>query len=142
MVESEISQIFGISKETLKCVVSNKHRNDIASRTGDAWESLATFIGVSPEDVHDIKEEYRKPLDRRLAMMRRWHELWGSEASYRRLVEGLRQIGRRDLIELFKQDTQLRPSESHLIQDKESVGPSDTCAVVYSVIILMLFLAL
>ena len=46
MAESEASQIFGISDETLKCVVSNKHRNDIASKIGDAWESLATFIGV------------------------------------------------------------------------------------------------
>lgn len=73
MAEPETSQTFGISKEILKCVVSNKHRNDTASRIGDAWESLATFIGVPPEDVHDIKEEYRKPLDRRLAMMRRWH---------------------------------------------------------------------
>jgi hypothetical protein len=25
-----------------------------------------------------------------IAMMRRWHELWGSEATYLRLVEGLR----------------------------------------------------
>lgn len=45
------------------------------------------------------KDEYRKPLDRRLAMMRRWHKLWGSEATYLRLIKGLRQIGRRDLID-------------------------------------------
>ena len=112
MAESEVSQTFGISKETLKCVVSDKYSNKIAKRVHDAWESLATFIGIPHEDVHDIKEEYRKPLDRRLAMMRRWHELWGSEATYLRLVEGLRQIGRRDLIELLKQDTQLQPSAS------------------------------
>ena len=52
-----------------------------------------------PEDVDDIKDKYREPLVRRLAMMRRWHELWGKEATYLRLIEGLRQIGRRDLIE-------------------------------------------
>ena len=45
------------------------------------------------------KDEYRKPLDRRLAMMRRWHKLWGSEATYLRLIKGLRHIGRRDLID-------------------------------------------
>ena len=113
MVEPEASQTFGIRKETLKCVVSDKHRNEIAKRVGDAWESLATFIGVSNVDVDDIKEKYVQPLDRRLAMMRRWHELWGSEATYQRLVEGLRQIGRRDLIEFLKQKTQL-PSASGL----------------------------
>ena len=105
MAVPEVSQIFGMGEETLKCVVSAKHRNDIASRVGDAWESLATFINISSVDVDDIKEKYEEPLDMRLAMMRRWHELWGSEATYFRLVEGLRQIGRRDLIELLKQKT-------------------------------------
>jgi hypothetical protein len=106
MAETEASQTFGISKETLKCVVSNKQRNEIAKRVGDDWESLATFIGVPPEDVDDIKDEYRKPMARRLAMMRKWHRLWGSEATYLRLLEGLRQIGRRDLIESLKQKMQ------------------------------------
>ena len=32
-------------------------------------------------------------------MMRRWHELTGKEATYLRLIEGLRQIGKKDLIE-------------------------------------------
>jgi archaellum biogenesis ATPase FlaH len=112
MAEPEFSQTFGISKETLKCVVSDKHRNEIAKRVGGTWESLATFIGVTSGEVDDIKEKYVEPLDRRLAMMRRWHELWGSEATYLRLVEGLRQIGRRDLIELIDQNTQLWPSAS------------------------------
>ena len=107
MAEPEASQTFGISEETLKCVVSSKHRKEIAKRVGDDWESLATFIDISSVDVDDIKEKYEEPLDRRLAMMRRWHELWGSEATYLRLVEGLRQIGRRDLIEFLKQKTHL-----------------------------------
>lgn len=32
-------------------------------------------------------------------MMRRWYELWGTRATYLRLLKGLRQIGRRDLID-------------------------------------------
>ena len=32
-------------------------------------------------------------------MMRRWHELLGEEATYLRLIEGLRQIGRKNLIQ-------------------------------------------
>ena len=91
----------GASKETLKISVIEDHRNEIARDIGKDWESLAIFIGVPNVDVDDIKEEYREPLDRRLAMMRRWHELWGSEATYLKLIEGLRQIGRRDLIEFL-----------------------------------------
>ena len=90
---------YGVTKKTLEHAVSVGHRNEIAKRIGGDWESLATFIGVPPGDIDDIRDVYRKPLDKRLAMMRRWHELWGSEATYLTLLEGLRQIGRRDLIE-------------------------------------------
>ena len=63
MAKPEASQTFGISLEKLKGVVSDKHRNEIAKKVGGDWESLATFIGVSSEEVDDIKEEYRKPMD-------------------------------------------------------------------------------
>ena len=98
-----VLRVSGASKETLKISVIEDHRNEIARLVGKDWESLATFIGVPNVDVDDIKKEYREPLDRRLAMMRRWHELWGSEATYLRLVEGFQKIGRRDLIELVVQ---------------------------------------
>ena len=94
-------QTHGVRRETLKCVVSEEHRNEIAKKIGGDWESLATFIGVPSVEVDDIKEKCREPLDRRLAMMRRWHELWGRKATYHRLVEGLKQIGRKDLIEFI-----------------------------------------
>ena len=86
-------------EKDLKGKVTAAHRDLIAQDIGGDWESLANFIGVPPGDVDDIKEEYRKPLDRRLAMMRRWHEPWGKEATYLRLVEGLKRIGRKDLID-------------------------------------------
>ena len=89
----------GISREDLETRITATHRDQLALEIGGDWESLAIFIGVPPDDVDDIKEECRKPLDRRLAMMRRWHKLWGSEATYLRLIKGLRQIGRRDLID-------------------------------------------
>ena len=83
MVELDpLLQTLGVRGETLKCVVSEKHGYEIARRIGGDWESLATFIGVPNGDIDDIKEEHRKPLDRRLAMMRRWHELTGKEATY------------------------------------------------------------
>ena len=98
---ADLDALLLANEAVLKHKVSEEHRIEIAKRVGDAWESLATFIGVSNVEVNDIKDEYRKPLDRRFAMMRRWHELWGSEATYLRLMEGLKQIGRRDLIELL-----------------------------------------
>ena len=49
-------QTYRGSKEKLKSVVSDKHKSEIAKRVGDAWESLATFIGISNVEVDDIKE--------------------------------------------------------------------------------------
>ena len=112
MAEPEAAQTFGMSEKELMCTVSEKHRNEIANEIGGDWESLATFIGVPPKDVDGTKDTYRKPLDRRLAMMKRWHELWGRDATYSRLVEGLRQIGRRDLIELLTEKAHLVLSAS------------------------------
>ena len=99
-----ILKTYDVSKESLKRSTIEDHRNKIAQKVGGDWESLATFIGVPPEDVDDIKVKYREPLVRRLAMMRRWYELWGKEATYLRLVEGLRLIGRTDLIEFVLVD--------------------------------------
>ena len=106
---------YGVKRETLKRVVSEKHRNTLAQGVGGDWESLATFIGVPRGDIDDIKDEYRKPLDRRLAMMRRWHELWGEEATYLLFVEGLRQIGRRDLIQNVLNDCKSHDQLSSLV---------------------------
>ena len=89
-----------LRKEALECVVSIEHRNMVVKGIGGDWESLATFIGIPPGDIEDIKEEHKRPLGRRLAVMRKWHKLCGKMlCMYLRLVKGLRQIGRKDLIE-------------------------------------------
>ena len=97
----------GVTRKELNRPLREDHRNDIAVRIGKDWESLATFIGVAPQDVYDIIEVYPpenpavSPRDRRLALMRRWEELYGSEATYLKLIQGLEQLGRRDLSELL-----------------------------------------
>ena len=99
-LDSEINLLFSSGNgKSAADLVTATHRDKIALYIGGDWESLATFIGVPPGDIDDIKDEYRRPLDRRLAMMRRWYELWGTRAMYLRLLKGLRQIGRRDLID-------------------------------------------
>ena len=126
-----ILQTHGVTKEALKCVVDEGHRNEIAKAIGDSWESLATFIGISNVEVGDIKGKYREPLDRRLAMMRRWHELWGEEATYLRLVEGLRQIGRRDLIDHCLQCLVCiwQPATGSKINNRSTI--TNSCEVVF-----------
>ena len=92
----------GISKEILSIPVSPEYRNLVALRIGKNWESLATCIGIPSEEVFDLKETYpTSPQDQRLGMMKRWEEMYASEATHLKLIQGLEQTGRRDLTEFL-----------------------------------------
>ena len=45
-------RIHGVRKETLKHVVREEYRNEIAKKIGGDWESLATFTRVPHIDVN------------------------------------------------------------------------------------------
>ena len=89
---------FGFQRRDLVKPCSEEHGNRIALKVSD-WETLAPFIGLEHQDVEDIKDEYRKSRSRRLALLRKWRQRYGRDATYLKLVEGLQEIGRRDLIE-------------------------------------------
>ena len=72
----------------------------IAVRITD-WENCAAFLGIPREDVNDIIEENGRVRNRRIAMLQRWKELKGREATYLNLMESLAQMGRRDLVEFI-----------------------------------------
>jgi hypothetical protein len=94
----------GIKRALLNVPVNRESRNQVALRIGKNWESLATCIGIPSQEVFDLKETYpNNPQDQRLGMMNRWEELYGSEATYLKLIEGLEQTGRRDLTEFLIQ---------------------------------------
>ena len=104
----------GVTKEELNKAINLEQRNEIAIKIGKDWETLATCIGIAPQEVFDLKETYpNSPKDQRLGMMNRWEELYGSEATYLKLIEGLEQIGRRSLTEfLLKMKLESRVSPS------------------------------
>ena len=111
----------GISRALLNAPVNRESRNQVALRIGKNWESLATCIGIPSQEVFDLKETYpNNPQDQRLGMMNRWEELYGSEATYLKLIEGLEQTGRRDLTESLIQGVVMsRPSFVKAKSDEE-----------------------
>ena len=63
---------------------------------------MATCIGMPSQETSDLIETYpNNPKNQRLGMMNRWEELYGSEATYLKLIKGLEQTGRRDLTEFL-----------------------------------------
>ena len=139
----------GVSKDKLKCPVSKEHRNRIAKDISEQWETLATYIDIPGVEVSDIKEQYSRPVDRRMAMMRRWHQLHGPKATYIKLINGLMEVGRNDLIEMLldrykRQSSMLRdgsssvqPQEHRLNDDTNSSGGMLCLSIVFFIVISM-----
>ena len=110
----------GISKALLNAPVNRESRNQVALRIGKNWESLATCIGIASQEVFDLKETYpNSPQYQRLGMMNRWEELYGSEATYLKLIDGLEQTGRRDLTEFLIGVVMNRPPFGKAKSDEE-----------------------
>ena len=125
-----------VTREQLNKRLLADHRNMIAMKIGRDWEKLATFIEVSSQEVHHITEMYPPTVsaagDRGLAMMRRWEELYGSDATYLKLIQSLEQIGRRDLSEeLIK--LAINPPEDHrsLLIRQNRITTRGACLPVY-----------
>ncbi len=72
--------------------------NELAMKL-DRWELLAPFIGLSEGDCTAIKKNNSSYELQRLAMIRKWQKMYGSEATYLKLALGLEKIQRIDLVE-------------------------------------------
>ena len=88
----------GLTKQVLEMPVNDEVCKMISLKLDHNWECLATSIGVANDIIHDINRSDAENLP--LALLTRWKELYGSEATYCRLINGLDEIGRRDLTEM------------------------------------------
>ena len=91
----------GLTKEALDIPAEDKILGIISNDPDlqEQWECLATGIGVAEDVVHDINQTTTE--NKCLALMRRWKQLYGSGATYLKLIEGFeyQAVGRRDLTE-------------------------------------------
>ena len=70
------------------------------------WKKLGLALGLKNSQLDEIEADHPKGAERSYAMLRKWKESRGSEASYERLAEGLddKAVSRRDLIEAYCQE--------------------------------------
>lgn len=95
----DILRAKGLERYDLDYVVNPSELTRIAERVGADWKSCAFFLGMLQDDIDDITEENIKVRNRRIAMLHRWSQLKGNEATYLNLIESFVEMGRRDLIE-------------------------------------------
>ena len=63
----------------------------------DSWELLASHLGLSKQQIEAIKVDNDKHDVRRENVLTRWKETYAYHATYRRLLEVLLSINRKDL---------------------------------------------
>ena len=78
----------------------------LAQDTIAIWKKLGLALGLINAQLDEIQADQLKGLNRSYATLRKWKEALGSEASYKRLAEGLdhRAVKRRDLIDTYCRD--------------------------------------
>ena len=84
MTAKEICE--GVPQKVLDTVVSDVHISDIASQITD-WRELAPYLDISEVVEKDIVDLYQKfPNLQRCEALRKWKELNGPHATYRKLI--------------------------------------------------------
>ena len=98
-----------ISPGDLRSKCSESHLATIAQSI-TTWKQLSPFLGLTQQEEDDIQSDNMRNAERKIAMMRRWTEKYGDEATYFRLAEAFEALKWRNcisqLLDLFQQETQ------------------------------------
>ena len=101
----KVKERFHLSQDQLNAEVSQEHLIAANRIIGD-HRILGPHLGLSPEEMDDIKQE-RSPELQRSAMLRKWKEKFAWNATYGVLIEALlkcsRAICARDVCKLLTQ---------------------------------------
>ena len=83
---------YELSEGSLDLQVSDRHLDEIACTSCRQWKSLATRLGVPSIVVDDIDARQVSEEEKRRNFFFKWKSIEGSNATYRRLIEGLVEI--------------------------------------------------
>ena len=116
-----------LTSDALHRKCSDNHLATIALSI-TSWKQLSPFLGLTQQDEDDIQSDNMKNAERKLAMLRRWREKNGDEATYFRLADAFEALKWRncisELLDLFQQEE----------VDPQSLGssapPISTCKTV------------
>ncbi|XP_071481709.1 uncharacterized protein [Diadema antillarum] len=72
---------------------------DVANQVGDQWQDLGRELGLSERELKAIEKENEDTPEQAFVMLHNWAEHEGKDASSEKLEDGLRSIGRGDIID-------------------------------------------
>ena len=76
---------------------SDEHLCIIAQSIAE-WKGIAPFLGIKATD--EVEIAYSGPvIAQKVAMLRKWKQSLGAEATYKKLAEAFRRCNRKDLVD-------------------------------------------
>ena len=98
---SDLIREHGLNEDDLNQPMTLEHCEEIALRLYHVWERIATILGFEDFEVHDIQQAHNhNPENQRIALLKRWKEKYGKDATYTKMVHSLEKVKKRDLTEL------------------------------------------
>ncbi len=98
-----------LTSDALQRKCSENHLAIIAQSI-TSWEQLSPFLGLTQQEEDDIQHDNTRNAVRKVAMLRRWREKYGDEATYFRLADAFEALKWRncisELFDLFQQDSE------------------------------------
>ena len=78
----------------------------LAQDTISVWEKLGLALDLTNSHLDEVNADHSDVLDKSYAMLRKWKESHGVEATFERLAKGLKHkaVNRRDLIDEYCRD--------------------------------------
>ena len=78
----------------------------LAQDTITLWRKLGLALGLNNSNLDEVDADNSKVIDKSYAMLRKWKEFHGAEATFKRLAMGLNHkvVNRRDLIDEYCRD--------------------------------------
>ena len=110
MAEPNLHSILASRQLTLDALHLKCSENHLAiiAQSITSWKQLSPFLGLTQQDEDDIQSDNTRNAERKLAMLRRWREKYGDEATYFRLADAFEALKWRNciskLLDLFQQD--------------------------------------
>ncbi|XP_071491499.1 THO complex subunit 1-like [Diadema antillarum] len=119
----------GLDK-TMSAEVTPEQLSLVAAKIGDSWQTLASELGLSDDDVTAILSETSDQKEQSRLMLQRWKEAQGEAASRDALVAGLMESGLDDIVEsVFSEDKakkKRKTSSSEGVVDGEEEAAMET----------------
>ena len=66
------------------------------------WKTVASLLGLENQVIEDIKRHYAVPEERRSEALTRWVARTGSQATYQRIYDALRELDEMEAAEMVK----------------------------------------